>query len=107
MAPPAVKLNLIRVRPYTTFFVRRLRSVDMFCWTGIVRRGGRRSVDMFCWTGKSHLVVVRSLFDSVTLANASFNLARDACKDRAAAAAAAGVGQTVFCNTTHEWSIFE
>ena len=93
MAPPAVKLNLIRVRPYTTFFVRRLRSVDMFCWTG-----------------KSHLVVVRSLFDSVTLANASFNLARDACKDRAAAAAAAGVGQkigqTVFCNTTHEWSIF-
>ena len=73
---------------------------------GIVRRGGRRSVDMFCWKGKSHLVVVRSLFDSVTLANASFNLARDACKDRAAAAAAAGVGQkigqTVFCNTTHE-----
>jgi hypothetical protein len=48
------------------------------------------------------LLFVRSLFDSVTLANASFNSARDACQDRLAAAAASD--KLFFA--THEWSMF-
>ena len=60
------------IDPGATFFVRRLRSVFMF--VNPFKGGNRR----FGW----HFVVVRSLFDSGTLANASFNLARDACQHR-------------------------